>query len=55
MAIRIDPGKCTGCGECRDICPMESIVVKDGKAKVGDTCVECGACVNQCPNKAISL
>ncbi len=56
MAIQIDQEKCSGCGLCVDICPLEAISLENDKAKVDkDTCTECGQCVDECPNKAISI
>lgn len=55
MGAKVDAGKCTGCGKCVTVCPMDVIKMHDGKAVVGDGCVECGACVSACPRGAISL
>ena len=55
MAAKIDLEKCTGCGTCAEVCPVEAIQVDD-KAKVdAETCVDCGTCVDECPEGAISL
>jgi len=55
MAVTIDEGKCTGCGSCAEVCPVEAIKVSD-KAKVDeDTCIDCGTCVDECPEEAITL
>ena len=55
MAAKIDLEKCTGCGTCTEVCPVEAITVND-KAKVDEeTCVDCGTCVEECPEEAISL
>ena len=53
--IEIDEDKCTGCGECVNICPSEVFEVVSDKStcpKVDD-CSECGVCVDTCPEKAI--
>jgi ferredoxin len=55
MAVNIDKGKCTGCGDCVDVCPVEALSIENEKAVVNDECIDCGACVNTCPNDAISL
>jgi len=55
MAVNINKDKCTGSGECIDVCPVEALSLKDGKAVVNDECIDCGACVNVCPNEALSL
>jgi ferredoxin len=46
--------KCTGCGDCVKVCPVEAIKLKDGKAVIdaGD-CIECDACIEECPAEAI--
>jgi len=55
MAAKIDVAKCTACGNCKEVCPVEAIVVDD-KAKIdADACVDCGTCVDECPVEAISL
>lgn len=55
MAVKIDKNKCTACGSCAEVCPVEAIKIKD-KAEVDEeTCIECGTCVDECPEGAISL
>lgn len=57
----IDQSKCTGCGDCKDVCPSEPNVFEiegePAKAKVAnpDACIECGACEDGCPESAIEL
>jgi len=56
MAVTIDKEKCTGCGSCVEICPVEALKLVDDKATVDpDTCIDCGSCVDECPVEAISL
>ena len=56
MAIEIDKKKCTGCGNCVDVCPVEAITMNDGKAFIDEeNCVECGACEAECPSEAIQI
>jgi len=56
MAAKVDSEKCTGCGNCVEVCPVEAISMNNEKAVVDeDTCTECGLCVDECPNDAISL
>lgn len=55
MAVNIDKAKCTGCGDCVDVCPVESLSIQNKKAIVNDECIDCGACINVCPSEALSL
>lgn len=56
MAAKVNVEICVGCGTCEGVCPVEAIVLEDGKAKVDESkCVECGSCVSACPVEAISL
>ncbi len=56
FTITVDYDKCTGAGDCVDMCPVEIFEVVDGKAVVKniDECTECCACVTACPNEAIA-
>ncbi|MDD5482116.1 MAG: 4Fe-4S binding protein [Kiritimatiellae bacterium] len=47
--------KCTVCGKCKDVCPVEAIS-KGGKHYMIDaeTCVSCGQCVDACEAGAIA-
>ena len=56
MAVTIDKEKCTGCGSCVEVCPVDALSLENDKAKVDeDTCIDCGTCVDECPVEAIEL
>lgn len=55
MPAKVAKEKCTGCGNCVDVCPCEAIEL-DEIAKVNQqTCTDCGVCVDECPCEAISI
>ncbi len=48
--------KCTGCGVCKDVCPMGNVTILNAKAiRINKTCEFCLACIHHCPSNAISL
>ena len=55
--IKIDEGKCNGCGLCVDACHEGAIGLEDGKAKLrrDDYCDGLGDCLPVCPTGAISF
>ena len=55
MAVKVDNDKCTGCGACVEICPVNAIKIENEKAVIGEECIDCGACISQCPVEAISM
>ena len=56
MAVLVDSEKCTGCGECIEVCPLDAIAMKDEVAVIDqDECGDCGSCVDACPSEAITM
>lgn len=55
--IRIDEGKCDGCGLCATACAEGAIAIVGGKARlVSETyCDGLGACLGECPQGAITM
>jgi ferredoxin len=56
MAVKVDLGKCTGCGSCAEVCPVEAIKIENDKAKIDENeCVDCGTCIDECQSEALSM
>ena len=56
MSIRIDRRRCTGCGQCREVCPGNLLQVgEEGKTEIRclQDCWGCTACMKECPVSAI--
>lgn len=55
--IKIDEGKCTGCGLCIPNCAEGALQIIDGKVRlISDLfCDGLGACIGFCPEDAISI
>jgi len=51
-----DKEKCTGCGECVEICPVQ-VIKMEGDFPVIDKewCIGCGVCAVPCPTGAVKL
>jgi NAD-dependent dihydropyrimidine dehydrogenase PreA subunit len=61
VTVKVDLEKCTGCGTCLDVCPVEvfEIIDVDGEQKSSpvneDECIACMACIASCPEEAIEI
>lgn len=53
--FRVDPVRCTACGQCMDVCPTQNID-KDARGHPlwGRDCLLCLSCEMKCPEDAIS-
>ena len=53
----VDQDKCSGCGNCVEICPSEVYQMEEDKSNpiYPEECIECWACVNHCPAESIQL
>jgi len=51
-----DKEKCTGCGQCVEVCPV-NVIKMEGDFPVIDRewCIGCGVCAVPCPSSAIKL
>lgn len=49
IGVKVEPAKCTDCGRCVSVCPMDIKKVSDRE------CIHCGKCMSSCPTKAISF
>lgn len=53
-ALRVDRERCTRCGLCAVLCPVDNIIL-DPYPQHGQRCEQCMRCVSFCPTEAISL
>ena len=53
----IDLDKCTGCGECVEVCPVEVFELEDEKSEPvnAEECLGCESCVEVCEYEAITV
>jgi NAD-dependent dihydropyrimidine dehydrogenase PreA subunit len=55
--VKVDTEKCTGCGECVDICPEDVYELQDEKSVPVDAeeCSGCESCIEVCEQEAITV
>jgi uncharacterized protein len=54
--LQWDGGRCSRCGQCAEICPLDSIEFNDGEFTVdAETCWHCGRCSRVCQEGALTL
>ena len=56
---QVDPERCTGCGNCFDVCPMDVFrmdeSVNKAYAAYPQDCTVCYFCEKECPADAVIL
>jgi NADH-quinone oxidoreductase subunit F len=57
ITYSIDPERCTGCGLCIKVCPVQATSGEKKKAHTidNDKCTRCGACIESCKFEAINV
>lgn len=54
--MKVDAGRCRGCGLCVKACPIDAIDLADKKAVLDPTlCLGCGVCYSACNREAIRM
>lgn len=54
--LKIDTKRCIGCGICKQVCPVDNIIIGSGIAvRRNAKCEYCLACAHHCPQKAITI
>ena len=55
--VTVDKDKCTGDGECADVCPVDVYKLIEGKAEPvnEDECLGCESCIEVCEFDAITV
>ena len=52
----IDPGTCTGCGACLEVCRFDALLPDGGAFRVDPiACEGCASCFHRCPANAIRM
>ncbi|WP_434512101.1 mercury methylation ferredoxin HgcB [Desulfitobacterium sp. AusDCA] len=57
VTLKLNTERCTGCGQCLEVCPHQVFILSEGKTVINDKdrCIECGACVKNCPFNALEV
>lgn len=53
--FKVDKKKCINCGLCAKSCPVNNIVIKDGKFRFKGDCLMCTRCSFNCPTDAFNI
>lgn len=56
LRVRVDVEKCTDCGACKKVCPMDVDMTSNARNRANGTeCILCGQCADVCSRKALRL
>ena len=57
MTAEFDRERCTGCGRCYELCPLDVIAWEEGRpfVKYPDECQLCFICQVECPVEAVKV
>ena len=55
FGLQININRCSKCGFCQSICPIDAIDRKNNTYIITDKCVSCQHCAAFCPEKAIGI
>jgi NAD-dependent dihydropyrimidine dehydrogenase PreA subunit len=55
--LKVDYDLCDFCGVCVDVCPMQTIRIKENIVEIGgpDSCMECQLCEVECRKQALTF
>jgi len=57
--VRYSPDRCTDCGECTSVCPVEEVLEpslgRGARRITSGDCTRCGACIDICPHEALTM
>ncbi len=54
VTYRVDQSRCTGCGDCYRVCPVDAVEIRDGKSFIDpEVCIGCGFCQRACTYDAV--
>jgi digeranylgeranylglycerophospholipid reductase len=53
--INVDGYRCTYCGGCVSVCPVDALTLAETRLVVDDACIDCARCVPACPVGALRL
>ncbi|GAU78318.1 EFR1 family ferrodoxin [Fusibacter sp. 3D3] len=51
--LNIDKAKCTNCGLCSKVCPVDNITTSSTYPQMNHKCEMCFSCLHHCPEEAI--